>query len=406
MNRKQNTRKSAFAVALIVLLGLQGALAPAAFADISTPIMNPDGTLTVEQTYLQTETAERFPRVITYEGREYRFDTLISKQDPGYERPKQSYTRTLFSQVPVEGLDNWAAYFPAMHAIEDGDFQGEIGLDTTTPFSYVERYHSYRVEVDKTVDITDLPDNDYTRIPTAKTFEVVSETTPGETQENVLQLLKAEYELTGLDSLGLPNDFTAHVTYRGQEGSHDLAWYDVTAHYTGELESGVGQTLTTAFYSPVPAEVAPIVEEAAPLAESEFPFAELALAITGATVVVFLAVPLLYFFLLTNARLLRVVEKGTETGTKEVTELICRRRLVLRDGVAEFRIPSEVDIFGGEDFYLTIKPRIADREGELMLTWQGRTVAVLPLARHVDINFRELLTASVEAILVETDLLD
>ncbi|MDR1088223.1 MAG: hypothetical protein LBL23_02975, partial [Coriobacteriales bacterium] len=92
--------------------------------------------------------------------------------------------------------------------------------------------------------------------------------------------------------------------------------------------------------------------------------------------------------------------------TRELTELICRRRLVLKDGLAEFRIPPDVDIFEGDDFYVTIKPRIADREGDLMLSWQGRTVAVMPLARHVDINFRELLTASVEAILSETDLLE
>lgn len=401
----------------IVLLGIQLAGAPIALAAEALPSSSPstttnsDGTISMIQTYSADEEAPLLAKSIYQDGQEYALENTKNAPDSNFESPTQHFTRTAFSQVSLQGINSLASYFPAAIAIAEGDFSGEIGLDAATPYTVVNRYEAMRQQVDRVQVYYDLPDNDVTRIPTLQSFVVSSSAAPGASETRVLQILDVSYSIAGTDYLGLPNNYTATVTYRGQEEYLELAFYDVTANYAGSITSSAKQMTTTGTYKPVEAEPAAIAQSEVPLAEAEIPLFPLAIAST--VVVVFIATPLLFIFFLKNARLIRSIENNDKPSgeelrstKKEATELICRRRLVLKDGMAELRIPANVDVFDGATYYLAIKPRLADKEGHVMLTLHGKILAVVPLARHTDINFKEMLITSVEAALIESDLLD
>lgn len=401
------------ALTLGLLLATQFIALPVAFAEESTPSKpseNKDGSLTLVQTYPADEEAPILPETITQGGQSYTLQNTTTETDTTYAPPTKTFTTTAFSEVPLEGINNLGAYFPAVYPISEGEYQGEIGLDPLNPYTVVERYETFKTQVDRYTEFYDLPDNDVTRIPTSQTFEVSSSAYPGATTTSELQILGVSYSVAGADHLGLPNNYTAHVTYRGQEEYLELHHYDVTANYTGELVSNEEQMALTGTYQAVAATPTPvpvtteISNPETPLAEPEFPI--IPLAITSAVIAVFVAAPLLLFFFLSNARLIRVTETADKVGKrKETTESICRRRLVLKEGVAEFRIPPQVDIFNGDTYYLVIKPHVADRDGEVLMSWQGRTVAMLPLARHTDVNFKEMLEESTEAVLTQMEAL-
>ena len=411
--------KSAGTLALVIVLFVALVATPLAFAaDVvaGSPVVGDEGSLTVVQPYPATEPAPALPGTITSNGQDYSLENTSTALDPDYVKPRQFFARQAFNQVPAADAGNWAAYFPATYPISEGEFQGAIGLDGASPFSAVERYHSYLVQVDKFYVMTGLPDNDVTRLPVFMDFEVVSDTIIGGTMISTLQIVDVSFEVTGQDHLGLPNRYTAHITYRGQEGLHVLEFYDVTAYYAGVVESVIEQMAITGTYRPVVAATAPpaapIAEEAREaIAPPEVPlapqgFALFPLVIAGATVVIFLAIPLLYFFLLSNARLLRVFAPREEDENSVGAEIVCRRRLVLKDGVAQFKIPPSVDIFDGGLYCLAIKPYFASHEGDVHLTWQGKIIAAMPLARQINVNFKEMLITSTEAAILEAGLLD
>jgi len=420
---------------LMIALCVQLAFAPLAIASeapTGTITVNQDGTLTVEHIHTSTDDAPTIPEALTHEGQDYTLSSVATADDPGYERPSQHFTAQAFNQVPAADAGNWAAYFPATYAISEGVYQGMIGLSPTNTFAATPRYHAYLVQVDKLHVIYSLPDNDVTRLPELMDFQVACEVTPGATVTRTLRILDVSYEISGRDHLGLPNSFTAYVTYRGQEGLHELEFYDVTANYSGSLNSATDQFSTIANYSPVVERAAAPLPQETVIASPDVPLAQpglplFPLVIGGAMIAVFLAIPLLYFFILSNARLVRVLEpaegvegsegvEGAKAGTKAAktvakkekatSELICRRRLVLREGLAEFRIPPGVDVFDGALYCVTIKPYFASHEGILQLTWQGKIIATAPIDRHVDINFREMIITSTEAALMEAGLLD
>jgi len=459
---------------------------PMAYADETTTI-NDDGTLTLSITYLSTQVAPTLPSTLEEGKQSYILESSSRSVDPLYIPSKREYTRQTHSQVPAHDHGNWSAYLPSSYAIDDGEYQGSLDLDPTNPYTVYEATQSYLVQVDKQKTITELPDNDVTRLPTHQSFDVVSDTTPGATMAATLKILDVTYEVAGRDSLGYPNNYTAHVTYRGQEGLHEVAYYDVVANYAGEIVSSIGQMVITGVYALVAEEEdEPVAEPShatitraieqppVPLAQPEpssFP-----LAIAAAMVAVFLATPLLYFLIMPNAQLIRVVGSRREAegnqalnnqaegssqssgnneanGKQETSnnqaassqasedqtsskpdsnqkadankqasvkkqanarkqkskqgkvEHICRRRMVLRQGTAEFRIPGDIDIFNGDHYRLIIKRRLAYREGNAQMTWQGRIVAVMPLNRYLDINFREMMITSAEAALMECGLL-
>ncbi len=399
-------------IASAVLMGLlstQVLISSFAYAgepsDTVTPTVSDEGTLTTRQTYLTTETTPDFPETLTFEGQEYSLQQTETVVDADYTHPTQYFSRAAFSEVPLTDINNLSAYFPATMAIEEGDFKGEIALDPANPFSVVSRYEILRAQVDRTLVVSGLPDNDVTRLPTEQAFEVRSSESPDSTCQQILRILDVSYEIAGTDHLGLPNNYTATVTYRGQEEYLELHHYDVTANYAGDIPSAVEQMAATGIYTlvpvptPAPGNEVVITEEAPPLAEPEFSLFPLALS--GTTVVVFLALPVFYIFFLNNARLIRVIDDGKKVSTR----LICRRRLALKNGEAEFLIPSDADIMDGSQYYLVIKPHFANREGDVVLVWQERIVSVLPLDRHTTINFREMLITSVESVLMETDIL-
>jgi len=422
---------------LMIALCVQLACAPLAIA-VETPTpsitINDDGSLTVEHIHASLDDAPEIPDALTHEGKDYTLNNVVTTDDPGYERPSQHFTAQAFNQVPAAGAGNWAAYFPATYPINEGVYQGEIGLAITNTFAATPRYRAYLVQVDRMHVIGGLPDNDVSRLPVYMDFEVACEVTPGASVIRTLRILDVSYEIAGRDHLGLPNNFTAYVTYRGQEGLHELEFYDVTANYSGSLDSATDQFSTRANYSPVVERVAAPLPQETVIAEPQVPLAQpglplFPLIIGGATIAVFLAIPLLYFFLLSNARLVRVyepdeeaaackeggaarsragVKASTQSGKKEKasSELICRRRLVLREGLAEFRIPPGVDVFDGALYCVTIKPYFASHNGVLQLTWQGKIIATAPIGRHVDINFQEMIITSTQAALMEAGLLD
>ena len=407
-----------FTLALVICLSMTPL--SLAFANEPTQQIGADGNLTYTQKYLSTEGAPTLPESVSRSGDTFSLLSTSAAVDSSYEKPRQYFTYQASSQVSADGVGNWTAFFPASYPINEGEYQGSIGLDPTTPFTVAERYQSYLVQVDKQVTISGLPDNNVARLPEYMDFEVVSSSTPGATMINTLKIVYVTYEIAGRDHLGLPNDYTAFVTYRGQEGLHEIAFYDVIANYSGELESSIDQMVLTGIYTPDTAEIqraatTTIDTPEVPLASPGFPIFPLAVA--SAAIAVFLAIPLLYFFVMSNARLVRIYQPKKEdedlegnkkagSSNKATAELVCRRRLVLRDGIAVFRIPAKVDIFDGGLYSLTISPSLAIREGDIELTWQGKIVAAMPIARHIDVNFKQMLITATEAALMEAKLLD
>ena len=416
-------KRRATAVALVLFLALQYMSLPLAFAQEGMPAqkqeVNADGSITITQTFPADKEPSVLPVAINQGGQRYVLDNTETTEDSSGERHQQEITETVFSQVPLEGINSLSDYFPATVYINEDSYQGEIGLNPAAPYTVVNRYEAFSRQVDRVVSFPNLPDNDVSRLPAQQDFVVSSAASPGATQWRTLTYTDVQYSIVGTDHLGLPNNYTAVVTYRGQEEYLELAFYDVTANYSGALEQSSAVLILTGTYlleplaAPVPPAPVTMIQENIPaLPESGIPLFPLAIA--GTTTVVILALPLLYFFFLANARFIRVIEvegkrksAASDNKKKDKTKIICRRRLVLGgDGVATLKIPSDVDILDGALYCLIIKPRLAEREGTVEMVWQNKIMAAMPLDRQIEINFKQLYIASAEAALIEAGLLD
>jgi hypothetical protein len=210
--------------------------------------------------------------------------------DPDYTPASKVYTQSLTKDIPLEGINSLWNYFPDTYAFEDGSFAGAVPL---TNYQTENVYELYTGQVDRAWTINGLPDNDVIRIPRSMDFTVRSDAYPGATQTKTLQLLDVRYEITGTTPLGLPNEYRAYVTYRGEEEWQQLHHYIVTAHYQGAITSSDTQFLVTASYEPKvvaeiatpPAPLAPEPAVAAPVTEkAAFSWAALIAALLAAVV--------------------------------------------------------------------------------------------------------------------------
>lgn len=375
-----------FSLALALSLSIQLIVMPAAIAaeDPSTPRENPDGSLTIVKEYPSTDTAPSLPETITQGGLDYTLDTTQTALAEGFVPPRQAYVRNAFSEVPLSGINNLGAYFPATYPIDDGVYKGEISLDPITPFTVVERYEVYRVQVDKTTEFYDLPDNDVSRLPVYQTFTVSSSVYPGATTTATLQIVDVTYTVVGTDHLGLPNNYTAFATYRGQEEYAQLHHYDVTANYSGELLSSEEQLALTGLYQPVPVveeDPIEIVEEDVPLAEPQVPLAQIGLVIAAAAAaggVVYLMALLLRPF--------KVRHRDEQTGKVRTVQ---RRRIKRDQAIYVVAVKPSVSLSYDKNMFGTLPTRYQDKGLQIKVlqnsieVYEGDVLPEMPLINEI-----------------------
>jgi len=381
------------------------------------------GVLPVTAIAAETEASTDAPKIIE---REYRFldgqelpiipETVVDERgnkyqllsysapvaDPSYARPTQSYTRQYSTDIPIDDIDNLSHYFAASFYIEDGPFIGSIPM-AANPYYVVGIYEIFVGQVDRYLTIENLPDNDAIRIPTQMDFTVSSSDGIEATQTATLDLLFIEYEITGTNALGLPNNYTAYLTYRGQESWLELYGYNVTAHYAGTIESNVEQYLISSQYELVVEPVAPavvIVPGITPTIPAQViaqmqPINLSFLFTAAVVVIVFVLVWLLIWFLLLrkNACLVRIVD--------EKRKVLLRRYLAVSAGEAAFVVPDEVDLYDRAKYVIELKPRLAAQQGELLVTWRDRIVARDTLKASIQIDTSTIVVDAVIGVISE-----
>ena len=89
-----------------------------------------------------------------------------------------------------------------------------------------------RRQVDRKETITGLSNNDVDNLPLRKTYTDTNGRGPGATLNGELVLAEVKYEVTHRDEHGIPDSYTAHVVYRGEESHEPLMHYTATATYT------------------------------------------------------------------------------------------------------------------------------------------------------------------------------
>jgi len=94
-------------------------------------------------------------------------------------------------------------------------------------------------QVDRKETIRNLPNNDVEKLPKKMGYADTNGRGPGAKADGDLVLAEVKYEVTSRDKDGLPNKYTAHVVYRGEETYSVLLYYMATATYT-ETRTGDG----------------------------------------------------------------------------------------------------------------------------------------------------------------------
>ncbi|MCL1847569.1 MAG: hypothetical protein FWF91_06335 [Coriobacteriia bacterium] len=350
--------------------------------------------------------------LVDNEGNRYR---LVSVDGPvtdgSYWRPTQFYTHRIEMEVPLEGINSLADYFPSSIYIEDGIFVGNIGL-VVDPYDEVSVYESITGQVDKDYTITDLPDNDVVRLPLQMDFEIRSDATPEATCTATLNLLSVQYEVAGTNSLGLPNNYTAYLTYRGQESWLELHHYQVTAYYAGEIASIINQYIATGHYELEPPAALPVAPAPAPapaptpipsvspaLSPLEIPVATptsmtpLYASTTLVTILAFGWLLLWLLFFRKNVLLVRMMD-----GSREV---LLRKHVNVTAGEAAFEIPDTVNLYDRAQYVIELKPRLASQQGELIVTWRKGIVAREELKAVIQIDMNSIVFGAVTGAIIE-----
>jgi hypothetical protein len=334
---------------------------------------------------------------------------LVSVSEPiadlAYTAPTRDYTQIVTKKIPREGINTLGEFFSAELLVEDGEYVGPIGL-VSHLYQIENVYESWSRQVDRYYEIEGLPDNDVARLPATMDFEVSSDAAPAATQTKTLALLDVRYEVQGTTSLGLPNNYKAYLTYRGEESWLELHHYIVTATYQGTVVSTTPSYIITATYEPqsepaiVPAPAAPI-EQPEQLSEPETPLAEPAFAvpltlILGVAVFVVLMLGWLLLWLLLFRKNAQLVKE--EDGNREV---LIRKRLRVVDGTADFEVPDQVELYGRAQYSIELKPWLASQEGELLVIWRERVIAREPLELCVALDFAGIDSAGVLSVITE-----
>ena len=384
-----------------------GAETSSGISETKTPSIAPES---LEREY-RFQDGQELPKIeetiVDEEGNRYR---LVSSERPAadgsYDRPIQYYSWQDTKDIPLDGIDSLDWYFASNVYIEDGPFIGNIPL-AASPYDVTYIYESFIGQVDRYYTIEGLPDNDAIRLPSQMDFTVSSDASQGATQIATLNLLSVDYEITGTNTLGLPNNYSAHLTYRGQETWLELHHYTVTAYYEGYVESNVGQYVIKSHYElipepvPVTAPTIPVVS-VSPTAKQELTLVQMpnvSLSFGMATTVVVLVLAWLLLWLLLfrkNAKLVRLMGNDRRT--------LLRKHINVTAGEASLMVPDKVNLYDRAQYTVELKPRLANQQGELFVVWRGRIVAREELNPSIQIDMDSVVVDAVIGVVSETAL--
>ena len=390
-------------IAALLVIGALPLTAMAAEAGASTDVPK---TIEREYRYQDGQGPPIIPETIVDEGgNKYQllsYDAPVA--DPSYARPTQSYTRQYSTDIPKDDINNLSYYFAASFYIEDGPFVGNIP-PAANPYYIIGIYEIFVGQVDRYHTIENLPDNDAMRIPMQMDFTVSSSEGLEATQAATLDLLSIEYEITGTNVLGRPNNYTAYLTYRGQESWLELLGYNVTAYYAGTITSNVEQYVIRSQYELIVEPVAAVAPAVIPpIATPTMPAQEIAqmqpinldpvIAATVITVVLVLVWLLVWLLLLRkNTCLVQIIDENRK--------VLLRRYLSVAAGEASFVIPDEVELYGSASYVIELKPRLAMQEGELLVTWRDRIIARDTLKASIQIDKGTIVIDAVIGVISE-----
>jgi len=239
--------------------------APAFGATVSDQTST-DGVLTRTWDYRSSEGIPEIPDSIEQGGQ-----TLYvqSKTDPkgsanGVEYKSFSYAE--MRPIPLTTYNNGAVairkVFPAAHHIDETPYSGDIllkGVATKAILESVDR------KVDKTLAIEDLPSNEVEGLPTTHAFTVSSDSAVGATTTKVLDRAGVEFKITGTDQYGIPNKYTAILTFRGLERYLTTSYYEATATYSGQVPNRDTEMVISAVYASKDATLTPTTQSVAPV---------------------------------------------------------------------------------------------------------------------------------------------
>jgi len=99
-------------------------------------------------------------------------------------------------------------------------------------------------QVDRKETIRNLPNNDVEKLPKKMSYADTNGRGPGAKADGDLVLAEVKYEVESLDKDGLPNKYTAHVVYRGEETYSVLLYYMATTTYTDTRTGDGAKTFT------------------------------------------------------------------------------------------------------------------------------------------------------------------
>ncbi|MCL2136422.1 MAG: hypothetical protein FWH40_02700 [Coriobacteriia bacterium] len=286
-------------------------------------------------------------RIYDENGREYRLESISDPYPtPGvvYER---TYSVTVERPIEVSIVDAGSeairqSFDPVFHISQDG-FAGTIPLQG---YQADPVYADYEEVVEFQLVYYGLPDADISGLPQYYEFTVESNEYPGAKCEKVLQRLAVSTEASSYESDGRPATYTAVLTFRGLQTKLIIAYYQVTAVYEGLVPAVQKMLSVEAYYTLVPLDE-PLEERTSPTAGpapvtepkqvdeptvSGIAMAPAFIWLFGAIslVVIFAGLPLLYFLLRPDARLVAIKQDRTE-------KMLLSRRLVMRtEGQAQF----------------------------------------------------------------------
>jgi hypothetical protein len=227
VNSIKNSRFSSVAAAIVALL-LYTAIALPVFGveaeeggDVS------DTLITVEYRYTEGEAVPTVPQTILEFGREY---ALVRTAEPVLEAMlpvTRTYTYTVAGVVSKEDMKAIAGL-------------GNVSLQPTRA--------SVEQQIDKTEVIENLPTNDVEYLPQTKEYEIQSDAYEGAVTKGALSRAGVEFKLVGYDEYGLPDNYTATVTYRGIETYLEPQYYNAEATYTTRANQSVPTYVIVAEY--------------------------------------------------------------------------------------------------------------------------------------------------------------
>ena len=272
--------KKILAVLLLVIIVAIMIVFPAgAFAaDMAPGAIAEKTTIKQEFTYKKGETPNIQQEIIQF-GQVF---TLVSVSEPAEDKTlpaTRSYTYQVSSNYTPEQLS-----------------QAPKNVKLTPIYGAGKR------QVDRIETVVDLPDNDVDRLPQRKMFFDTNGRGPGAALRGMLVLAEVEYVPSGWDEDGLPDNYTAHVYYRGEENYTALLCYEAVTTYTKTVteDGDTMYTVVATYEGDAPAAAEPGepasggAEDSAPVSpEVTFPFSLGGLSALGTAAIVTMAAALI-----------------------------------------------------------------------------------------------------------------